>query len=538
MVADQVDGPDRRVVVGEHATEALGVGEGGVDAGDDRLVGGGLRAGRLRRRRLASGGHVLGEVGGVDLVERQIGVHAGLFHRRDGGDAHAVADQRVAEQVAGHVAHRRVGARDVGGNEVGGQEEQLELRLGEEDVLVAGVAVAVAVARHHRGRVERRAGEHAGGESRRGEGTTGAHGAEVSPGEHDGRMRVLFATAELAPIAAVGGLAQAAAGLVAELRAQGVDVDLVMPDYGGIELDRAVTHDLAVPAWAGPASVRSGVHADAGPLSVVTAPGLARSHPYLQPDGHGWPDNDRRFLSFCQAVAAIVEATQPDIVHLNDWHTGATLAALDGSIASVLSLHNVAYQGFTDGAWLRHLGPRARHYEWFGGTNPLSGAIALADAIVAVSPTHAREILTPEGGFGLDGPLRNRWAAVSGILNGIDTTVWDPETDPGAGAQLLGGGRRGRSGRAAREANRDAVRDARRLRHRRRSARRRDRPVDGAEGRRPARADRADPAVDPAAPRRPRLRRGGHRRATVDRGGRPTPSGSRSSTATTRSSPT
>ena len=191
-----------------------------------------------------------------------------------------------------------------------------------------------------------------------------------------------------------------------------------------------MTHDLAVSAWAGPARVRSGVHADVGALSVVEAPGLARSHPYLQPDGHGWPDNDRRFLSFCQAIAAIVEATTPDVIHLNDWHTGATLAAVDGSIPSVLSLHNIAYQGFTNGAWLRHLGPRGRHYEWFSGTNPLSGAIALADAIVAVSPTHAKEILTPEGGFGLDGSLRNRWAAVSGILNGIDTTVWDPETDP------------------------------------------------------------------------------------------------------------
>ena len=243
-------------------------------------------------------------------------------------------------------------------------------------------------------------------------------------------MRVLFATAELAPIAAVGGLAQAAAGLVGELRRQGVDVDVVMPDYGGIELSDASTHELAVPPWAGPARVRSGVHGDVGALSVVEAPGLARSHPYLQPDGHGWPDNDRRFLSFCQAIAAIVEATRPDIIHLNDWHTGATLAAVDGSIPSVLSLHNIAYQGFTNGAWLRHLGPRGRHYEWFSGTNPLSGAIALADAIVAVSPTHAKEILTPEGGFGLDGALRHRWAAMSGILNGIDTAVWDPETDP------------------------------------------------------------------------------------------------------------
>jgi starch synthase len=242
-------------------------------------------------------------------------------------------------------------------------------------------------------------------------------------------VRVLFATAELAPIAAVGGLAQAAAGLVAELRRLDVDVMVVMPDYGGIELADERIDELAVPPWAGPARLRSGVHADVGPLSVVEAPGLARSHPYLQPDGHGWPDNDRRFLSFCQAIAAVVEATRPEVVHLNDWHTGATLAAVDGSIPTVLSLHNIAYQGFTDGAWLPYLGPRGAHYEWFGGTNPLSGAIALADAIVAVSPTHAKEILTPEGGFGLDATLRNRWAAVGGILNGIDTTVWDPETD-------------------------------------------------------------------------------------------------------------
>ena len=232
----------------------------------------------------------------------------------------------------------------------------------------------------------------------------------------------MFATAELAPIASVGGLAQAAAGLVAELRRQGVDVDVVMPDYGGIELADTVTQELSVPPWAGPARVRTGKHADVGQLSIVEAPGLARAHPYLQPDGHGWPDNDRRFLTFCQAVAAIVRSTRSRrrapqrLAHRRRRWPPSTARS-----PSVLSIHNLAYQGFTDGAWLRHLGPRGGHYEWFGGTNPLSGAIALADAIVAVSPNHAREILTPDGGFGLDGALRHRWDAVSGILNGIDT---------------------------------------------------------------------------------------------------------------------
>ena len=247
------------------------------------------------------------------------------------------------------------------------------------------------------------------------------------------------------------------------------------------------------------------MHHDVGLLSVVEAPGLARSHPYLQPDGHGWPDNDRRFLSFCQSVAAIVEATRPEIVHLNDWHTGATLAAVDGSIPSVLSLHNIAYQGFTNGAWLRHLGPRGRHYEWFSGTNPLSGAIALADAIVAVSPTHAREILTPEGGFGLDGALRNRWAAVSGILNGIDTTAWDPGTDA-ALVTNYSAETKAADRTMARRANRAAVRVRARLSGRRRPAGGGDRPTHWAEGCRSARADRADLAVNPVAARRPRIR--------------------------------
>ena len=247
-------------------------------------------------------------------------------------------------------------------------------------------------------------------------------------------MRVLFATAELAPVAAVGGLAQAAAGLVAELRdpvsgAPGIDVDVVMPDYGGIELADETTTPLAVPAWAGPAVLRRGRHEVAGPLALVQAPGLVRPHPYLQANGEGWPDNTARFLAFSRAVAALASAERPDVLHLNDWHTGAALAALDGSIPTVLSLHNLAYQGVSGGDWLTRIGPRARHFEWYGTTNPLSGAIALADAVVAVSPNYAVEILTPAGGFGLDGALRHRWDAVSGILNGIDTTVWDPATD-------------------------------------------------------------------------------------------------------------
>lgn len=242
-------------------------------------------------------------------------------------------------------------------------------------------------------------------------------------------VRALFATAELSPIATVGGLAAAAAGLATELRRLGVDVDLVMPDYGGISLIDETSIELPVPEWVGAAVIRRGVHPDVGGLTLVSVPGMARSHPYLRPDGSGWADNAERFFRFARAVAALVELERPDVLHLNDWHTGPVLAALETPPPTVVSIHNLAYQGVAGGEWLDVIGPRSSHFEWWGGTNPLSGALALGDRIVAVSPNYADEIRTPDGGFGLDGPLRQRGDAVCGIINGIDITIWDPESD-------------------------------------------------------------------------------------------------------------
>jgi starch synthase len=214
------------------------------------------------------------------------------------------------------------------------------------------------------------------------------------------------------------------------LRRQGVDVEFVMPDYGGVELADERVVGLAVPSWVGMARLRVGVHPDVGRLHLVSVPGIERPHPYLQPNGEGWVDNSERFFRFARAVAAYVEHDPPDVLHLNDWHTAPALAALADPPPSVLSLHNLAYQGVTGASWLGLIGPRAAHYEWWGDTNPLSGGLALADRIVAVSPHYATEIVTREGGFGLDEPLRNRGTDLVGILNGIDTDTWNPATDP------------------------------------------------------------------------------------------------------------
>lgn len=242
-------------------------------------------------------------------------------------------------------------------------------------------------------------------------------------------VKVMFASAEFAPLARVGGLAAAAAGLVGELRRQGVDVQVVLPDYSHTELDDEIAVPLDVPDWAGPAWARIGSVAGVGPVTLIDAHGLARSHPYLQPSGVGWPDNDRRFMAFSAALGALIESTRPDVVHLNDWHTCVSLAHVADPPPTMLTIHTLGYQGRTNPGWLRTLPHRAGAFEQWGDCNPLLGGIRLADVVVAVSPHYADEITTPDGGIGLDGALRERGDRLVGILNGIDTEEWDPQSD-------------------------------------------------------------------------------------------------------------
>lgn len=243
-------------------------------------------------------------------------------------------------------------------------------------------------------------------------------------------MRVLFATAELAPLVKVGGLADFSSGLVGALRSNGVDVDIVLPDYGDLPFVPADDRQqLRTPEWASPATVRRGTLGGVE-VSLVAVPGMPRPHPYLDGDGQGWPDNDKRFLAFSMAVAAWVTITSPDVIHLNDWHTGATLGFLDDPPPSVLTIHNLAYQGTTSGEWLEWFVRRRDAYDREGDANPLAGAITLADRVITVSPTFAAESLQPETGFGLGELLEARGEAFTGILNGIDTGFWNPATDP------------------------------------------------------------------------------------------------------------
>ncbi|MGI9586044.1 MAG: glycogen synthase [Acidimicrobiia bacterium] len=242
-------------------------------------------------------------------------------------------------------------------------------------------------------------------------------------------MKVLFATAEFSPVVRVGGLAEATAGLVAKLNDEGVDVDVVVPDYFATPLGGEKVIELGVPAWAGPATARTGNAQGVGRITLVSVPGIDRPNPYVDAEGQGWPDNADRFFAFSAAVAALTRTRQPDVLHCNDWHTAAALGFLEESVPSVLTIHTLGYQGWTSGGWLERIPYQRDAFEAHGGTNPMAGAIRLADRVIAVSPNYADEIRRPETGSGLDAELRAIGDRLVGIRNGIDTAQWNPAID-------------------------------------------------------------------------------------------------------------
>jgi len=243
-------------------------------------------------------------------------------------------------------------------------------------------------------------------------------------------LKILFASAELAPLARVGGLAEAASGLVRAIRATAVEILPVLPDYEGIPLDHEQSWEIAMPSWAGPARARRGEHPDVGEIILVDFPGIARPHPYVDPvTSEPWPDNDGRFITFSAAVAELAQQLEPDVLHLNDWHTASTLGFLSNPPPTVLTIHTLGYQGVTDASWLSRWPIEPWKFAWYDVANPLVGAIRSADAIVAVSPNYAAEVLRPETGMGMHDELGRRGDALVGIRNGIDVSVWNPSID-------------------------------------------------------------------------------------------------------------
>jgi starch synthase len=253
-------------------------------------------------------------------------------------------------------------------------------------------------------------------------------------------MKVLYATPECAPLTKTGGLGDVSAALPEALRAQGVEVYTFLPGYGevlqAIGRTRALA-DLSVLGF----ECRL-LHAD--DFVILACPVLYERDggPYLDAHGRDYEDNALRFGVFARAAALLGGARspldwRPDVLHCHDWPTGLAPTYLREEpqrAASVMTIHNLAFQGNFEASLLSSLEIPAGAFtldgvEFWGRISFLKGGIAYADAVTTVSPTYAREIRTPELGCGLDGLLRHRQHVLTGILNGIDTSVWDPAHD-------------------------------------------------------------------------------------------------------------
>ncbi len=262
-------------------------------------------------------------------------------------------------------------------------------------------------------------------------------------------MRILHVAAEIYPLVKTGGLADVAAALPPALAERGLDTRILLPGLPGILHGVA---DLKPLIRIGPAfgaaivTLRLGRLRDSGlPAYVIDAPFLYRrdGNPYLGPDGHDWGDNHRRFalLGWIAAHIAAGELDpdwEPDVVHAHDWHAGlapAYIAQNPGlSTATVFTIHNLAFRGlFPLDCYAdlclpgRKLTPRG--LEFHGQISFMKAGLVYSKRLTTVSPTYAREICTPEFGWGLEGVLGDRGAALSGILNGVDYAVWNPGTD-------------------------------------------------------------------------------------------------------------
>lgn len=266
-------------------------------------------------------------------------------------------------------------------------------------------------------------------------------------------MKVLFATSEIAPWVKTGGLGDVAAALPPALRKVGCDVRVLVPRYPALRAAfPAAEHVAHLPSPGGrlpaadlfSARLEDGLHfllLDCPPL--FDRPG----NPYLGPEGRDWLDNHLRFGLLSRVAARLAGPATPldwapDILHCHDWQTGLAPCYLRfheggaaGKARSVMTIHNLAFQGIFPPQFLDELALFASDWhmegvEYYGRISFLKAGLRHADALTTVSPAYAREIQTEAGGMGMQGLLQARVAQLTGILNGIDTAIWNPARDP------------------------------------------------------------------------------------------------------------
>jgi len=262
--------------------------------------------------------------------------------------------------------------------------------------------------------------------------------------------KILFSSSEVHPLIKTGGLADVSGSLPIALRQQGHDIRIIMPAYRKCleQLDKIYTiATLKLDGFHLPIEILQSTLPDSDvTLWLVHSPQHfdREGGPYSSASGEDWQDNAARFTLFSRAVAVLAMNQagldwQPDILHCNDWQTGlapALIADLPNRPATVFTIHNLAYQGLFsreifDALDLPEKFWQSDGLEFYGLLSLIKGGLIYADHITTVSPTYGQEICNYQFGYGLEGllSLRAKQGRLSGILNGIDTNDWNPETD-------------------------------------------------------------------------------------------------------------
>jgi len=258
--------------------------------------------------------------------------------------------------------------------------------------------------------------------------------------------KILYISSEAFPLVKTGGLGDVAGSLPAALLKQSQDVRLLLPAYPEVLNKITRSKVLASSSYYNqPVEIiETRLPGSKVVVWLIDCPTIFNRSggPYTDEHGQPWDDNALRFAIFCHAAVDISLNKlqldwQPDVVHCNDWQSGLVPALLSLQTkrpATVFTIHNLAYQGMFDQQTFTdlHLPAELWHMnglEYYNQLSFIKGGLAYADKISTVSPTYAIEILQPEFGYGLDGLLKNRSEDLSGILNGIDESYWNPGTD-------------------------------------------------------------------------------------------------------------
>jgi starch synthase len=263
-------------------------------------------------------------------------------------------------------------------------------------------------------------------------------------------LKILFVSPEVEPFVKVGGLADMVGALPKELAHLGHDVRIVSPAYGSVKrlgTWRALAAPLGVDV--GPAAQWARTWETMVPGSSVPTYFIENHDHFARPEVYTGPwgaheDNDLRFAFFCRAALALCQQLDwmPDVVHCHDWTTGLLPLMLNttlqgtplGRAATVFTVHNLEHQGYSPSRVIEYARLPAAEFsrdglEAAGMVNLMKTGLYHATKVTTVSPTYAKEIVTADGGFGLDAALRFRAADLVGIVNGIDDESWDPARD-------------------------------------------------------------------------------------------------------------